>query len=181
LDAVGHQAALALNLPVGENCLIARYLGWQVRTEDFVFSLFEFDDEIVEGQLRIFVAEQIEDNGIIERRHALVTYPYADFFNKRGDFLRMSVPPVRMTELLIGLLKWGYIQDLRNASLRDSVRAKRNYIEARARVTPQLDPRSQSAHWLAGSYADAARSFTQPMPNQCPWTIPEIMNPNFWP
>jgi hypothetical protein len=129
---------------------------------------------------RVFCGGLLREERLL-KIEALETYPYADFFNMKGDFLHMSVPPVRITGLLIDLLKWGYVKGSRNSEVRNSVRNKRKYLEHRAIAKPQLDPRSQGADWLVGGYVDAARSFTQPMPDQCPWTIHEIMDPDFWP
>jgi hypothetical protein len=186
LGTEGHDAALANYRVVGEECVVASYQGLTGEGRHTVvfrwYACREIDElQDNDGDInRVFCGEFLREEMLL-KIEALETYPYADFFNINGNFLMMSVPPVRMKELLRDLLKWAYIENSRNAQGRNSVKSKREYLERRVMARPQLDPRSQGADWLVGAYADAARSFAQPMPDQCPWTINEIMNPDFWP
>jgi len=92
----------------------------------------------------------------------------------------------RLTILLLHLLKWRYQPDKRGASWEASIRVQRNRLDDHLDDNPSLRPLLPQA--LASAYRDAALEAvaetglpSSTFPNNCAWTIEQVLDPGFWP
>lgn len=90
----------------------------------------------------------------------------------------------RLAVLLAHLLKWQFQPEQRSGSWRGTVVEARNRIARLVRKNPSL--RSYPADVLAEVYPDGrslaeAETGLSGLPEACPWTIDQILDPAFWP
>jgi hypothetical protein len=133
--------------------LLRRFVG--LKRPDFV----SFLSEMVDWEN---VAEEIEDVARSERR---------EIAN-------------RLVVLCRHLLKWQFQPDQRSGSWRGSIVEARNGIARLKRDSPSLQ--SYPENVLPGAYADGRREAEAEtgltnLPVQCPWTIDEVLDPDFLP
>jgi hypothetical protein len=112
------------------------------------------------------IAEEIEDVGKSERREL----------------------ENRMAVLLTHLLKWQHQPERQGNSWRRTIKTQRAGIAERLRKTPSLRPDFDSELWRAEVWADALTMVTretglsfEAFPEDCPWTIAQILNPEWLP
>jgi hypothetical protein len=91
LNRHGRQATMATNLRPGEECVVAT----PERSSDVVFGWFAFTDERVMPDehgvgVRVLFGKWLR-SVTLTRAQAIVTEPYAVFFNVNGHFKRPSV------------------------------------------------------------------------------------------
>ena len=110
------------------------------------------------------IAEEIEDVGKSEKRE-----------------LRN-----RMSVLLAHLLKWQYQPERRGNSWRRTIREQRKAILDCLDETPSLKPDMQDPRWWERVWADAISAVLKDveldgLPESCPWTFAEILEPTWLP
>ena len=112
------------------------------------------------------IAEEIEDVGKSEQRELAS----------------------RMAVLLCHLLKWQYQPARQGASWQATIRTQRERIKHRLNKTPSLKSCLKDSEWWADAWADArdaAEKETgisyEKFPEQCPWTIENILADNWFP
>jgi Domain of unknown function DUF29 len=112
----------------------------------------------------IHMAEEMEDLGN-EARHAMESH---------------------LRNLLMHLLKWAYQPERRSGSWRSSIRNARIEIQKRLARSPSL--MFTLEHALSAEYEharDLAADETElPLirfPENCPWTLAQVRNKDFWP
>ena len=112
------------------------------------------------------IAEEIEDVGKSERREL----------------------ESRMAVLLAHLLKWQYQTERQGNSWLRTIKVQRKGIASRLHKTPSLKSDLQDAEWWDGVWAEALNIATretgflyEAFPESCPWTLEQIMDPDFWP
>jgi hypothetical protein len=91
----------------------------------------------------------------------------------------------RLKNLLLHLLKWRYQPERQCGSWRGSIAEAREELEAVLSDNPSLRS-SLPAEYLSRAYASArAKALDETgllrLPNDCPWTIDEILSPEFLP
>lgn len=110
------------------------------------------------------IAEEIEDVGKSEQRELAS----------------------RMTVLLAHLLKSQYQPERRGNSWRRTIKEQRRAIAKRLEKTPSLKRDLQDPEWLELIWPDAisavlAEVELDNLPEACPWTIAEILDPEWTP
>ena len=110
------------------------------------------------------IAEEIEDVGKSERREIVS----------------------RMAVLLAHLLKWQYQPERRGNSWRRTILAQRKELMADLKRTPSLrnildDPEWGEIIWAKAFAQAAEETGLEEFPEVCPWTVAEILNPDWWP
>jgi hypothetical protein len=92
----------------------------------------------------------------------------------------------RLTVLLVHLMKWRYQPTHRGTSWKLTVEQQRYQLEDHLKDNPSL--KSQLADVIVSAYrlarAEASRETgldRDLFPPSCPFTIDQIMNPDFWP
>ncbi len=112
------------------------------------------------------IAEEIEDVGKSEQREL----------------------ESRMAVLLAHLLKWQHQPERQGNSWRNTIKGQRDRITRRLRKTPSLKSDWDDGEWWRGVWADAlditvkeTGLFYDAFPENCPWTIEQIMDVDFWP
>lgn len=90
----------------------------------------------------------------------------------------------RLKVLLVHLLKWSHQPELRSAGWRGSIREARDQIEDVLDDNPSL--RVYPAECLTKAYARARRRALDEtgllsLPENCPWTIEDVLAEDFWP
>jgi hypothetical protein len=88
--------------------------------------------------------------------------------------------------LLRHLLKWTYQPARRGQSWRRSIRVPRQRIARLIRRNPKL--RHELLDFVAEAYADARENAAdktglafEEFPEHCPWTLPQVLDKDFWP
>lgn len=82
------------------------------------------------------------------------------------------------------LLKWCYQPEHQSRSWRSTIRTQRRDLERVLRKNPSLHP--YAATELAEAFA-AGREDAEDetgllrLPNACPWTLDQVLDPDFWP
>lgn len=112
------------------------------------------------------IAEEIEDVGKSEKREL----------------------ESRMAVLLTHLLKWRVQPERQGNSWRRTIMTQREGIAKRIRKTPSLKPDMEDPAWWAETWADTLTITTretglpfEAFPEECPWSMEQIMDPDFWP
>ena len=82
------------------------------------------------------------------------------------------------------LLKWQFQPDKRSTSWRTSIHNSRDKIADLIAESPSLA--NYPAGQLAGAYVPARRDAAEEtgiadLPETCPWTIEQVLDPDFWP
>jgi hypothetical protein len=90
----------------------------------------------------------------------------------------------RLENLILHLLKWRYQPELQCGSWRGSIFEARHRLERLLADSPSL--RSYPAQYLAEAYPYARRKALDEtgllrLPDECPWTIDEVLSPDFLP
>lgn len=119
------------------------------------------------GELDILhIAEEIEDVGKSERRELAS----------------------RMAVLLAHLMKWEWQSDRRGVSWLQTITVQRKGIERALTETPSLKASLTNRDWLEGVWGDAITSASgetgladATFPDECPWTVDQIMDTAFLP
>lgn len=93
----------------------------------------------------------------------------------------------RLTVLCEHLLKWGFQSDARSPSWRASIHEARDRIADLIEESPSLAayPGTQLSG-PRGAYARGRREAVDAtggvgLPEACPWTIDQVLDPEFWP
>ncbi len=110
------------------------------------------------------IAEEIESMGRSEKRELVI----------------------RLTVLLVNLLKWKYQPKGRCSSWETTIKVQRNRIVDHMRDNPSLKPQIPDALERANRDAvlEAAEQTKLPeamFPASCAWAYDEMIDPNFWP
>lgn len=112
------------------------------------------------------IAEEIEDVGKSEQRELAS----------------------RMAVLLAHLLKWQCQPERRGASWQTTLRIQRAAIERRLNNTASLRPMLSDNDWISDMWGDACQQAAAEMeigvallPETCPWSLEQAMNPEFLP
>lgn len=112
----------------------------------------------------VHIAEEIETLGASERREL----------------------ESRLKILLMHLLKWGYQPDGRSSGWIGTIDEQRDQIDSLLRQSPSL--RRLVPEYLDYAYPKARRSAShetglaqEDFPQQCPFTVPQVLDPEFWP
>lgn len=92
----------------------------------------------------------------------------------------------RMAVLLAHLLKWKYQSGYRGNSWRLTIKEQRRGIVLCLKQTPSLKSDLNNLDWMELVWSDAigiAASETglDSLPESCPWSFEQFMNPDFWP
>ena len=92
----------------------------------------------------------------------------------------------RFAVLLGHLLKWQFQPGRRSQSWQRTMRDQRRAIMRRLSKMPSLKPLLDDEEWLADAFSDAVglaseQTGIQEFPETCPWTIQQILDPNFQP
>jgi hypothetical protein len=92
----------------------------------------------------------------------------------------------RMALLLSHLLKWQFQPSYRGASWEKTIKAQRKEIEYSLKETPSLKVKFADSDWLDVVWAKAvAQAVSETgldvFPEECPWTIDQIMGVDFFP
>ena len=92
----------------------------------------------------------------------------------------------RLLVLLTHLLKWQFQPSARSSSWRGTIDEQRTQIELRLDDSPSL--RRLIPESLAYAYPKAVRKAafetglaTEAFPTDCPYTVDEVLDPDFWP
>lgn len=112
----------------------------------------------------LHIAEEIEDVGRSERRELAS----------------------RMVVLLTHLLKWQFQPGRRGSSWQRTIKEHRRAIVAHLRDVPSLKGALGNPNWWESVWADAtAKAIDETgldgFPEDCPWTIEDILSPAFYP
>jgi hypothetical protein len=91
-----------------------------------------------------------------------------------------------LSVLLLHLLKWQHQPDLRGASWDASVEIQRNALEDHLDDNPSLKALlPQAIERAYGNAVIEAKAETglpgSPFPTVCPWSLKQMMDPDFWP
>lgn len=110
------------------------------------------------------IAEEIEDVGKSERREL----------------------KSRMTVLLARLFKWQYQPERQGNSWRCTIKAQRKGIIGCLDETPSLKPDLQDPQWWDRVWNDTIAAVLKEaeiddLPETCPWTVAEILDPAWFP
>jgi len=110
------------------------------------------------------IAEEIEDVGKSEQR-ALAS---------------------RMAVLLAHLLKWQFQPQWRGSSWQRTIKEQRRAIAAHLRDTPSLKQALANPNWWEGVWADAVTQAIKEtgldhFPDDCPWTVQQVLTMDFYP
>jgi len=110
------------------------------------------------------IAEEIEDVGKSEQRELAS----------------------RMAVLIAHLIKWQYQPQRRGSSWRRTIRAQRHAIALRIRRTPSLKAVLRDTDWREEIWSDAvaaasAEADLEDLPLTCPWTLIQVLNPDWLP
>jgi len=110
------------------------------------------------------IAEEIEDVGKSEQRELAS----------------------RMAVLLAHLIKWQYQPERRGASWEVTIRTQRRSVALWLRRTPSLkavlrDPEWQEEMWGDAVVAAMAETGIEDLPQTCPWTVAEVLDPEWLP
>ena len=92
----------------------------------------------------------------------------------------------RLKGLLVHLMKWKYQPELRGNSWLYSIEEQREQIEDHLEENPSLrhtlpesfDRAYRYALTVAAKETGYSKSF---FPENCPWSLEQVMNPEFWP
>ncbi len=92
----------------------------------------------------------------------------------------------RMAVLLAHLLKWQFQPERRSRSWDATIRVQRDGVARRLRRTPSLRQSLDDPDWWCDAWDDAlARAIDETglsdFPDQCPWLVAEILDPNWKP
>lgn len=92
----------------------------------------------------------------------------------------------RMAVLLAHLLKWQFQPARRSRSWEATIRVQRDGIAHRLRRTPSLKHSLADPDWWCETWSDAqAKAIDETglsdFPEQCPWPIPDILDPHWKP
>ena len=93
----------------------------------------------------------------------------------------------RLQNLLSHLLKWAYEPSRRSKSWIATINQSRDRIEDLLEESPSLKSELTSAFAKSPVYARAVRDATVDseakvrFPEHCPWTLDDILNPDFFP
>ena len=91
LDADGHQGNLALNLPVGQRCVVASYEDdGRVMFKWFLLSEEKLMSDENDGKSRVFIGKLINKK-VLTKDAAAKSPCYSTLFNRRGQFKQVSV------------------------------------------------------------------------------------------
>jgi hypothetical protein len=90
----------------------------------------------------------------------------------------------RLAVICEHLLKWQFQPEQRSGSWRGFVIEQRTRIAGLIEESPSLT--SYPASVLTRAYADgrakaAAETDLLDLPDACPWTVPQLLDPEFWP
>lgn len=92
----------------------------------------------------------------------------------------------RLVVLLMHLLKWRYQTGKRSKSWRVTIDGQRYQLEKLLKESPSL--RAQLDTFVAEAYPGAIRAAAvetglpaSTFPRECPWTVDQVMNEEFWP
>ena len=138
---------------------------------------------IYEADLALWAKEQAE---LLRRRdgNAIDWDHLAEEIEGVGSSERREIRS-RLAVLLTHLIKWRHQPDHRSNSWQASI------DEARSRIARILEDSPSLASFPGEALADAYRSAlndrainyldSRDVPKECPWSIEEILNPEFWP
>ena len=94
----------------------------------------------------------------------------------------------RMAVLLAHLLKWQCQPERRGASWQTTLQIQRAAIVRRLNKTPSLKPMLVDDDWISDMWGDARQQAATEiqigvalLPESCPWTMEQAMNPEFLP
>lgn len=92
----------------------------------------------------------------------------------------------RFAVLICHLLKWQFQPTHRSQGWQRTIRSQRVSIDRRLVKMPSLRPMLDDKEWLFEVYEDAVHLAAREtgldeFPDTCPWTIPQIRNPDFLP
>jgi len=92
----------------------------------------------------------------------------------------------RLEVLLMHLLKWRYQPERRSVSWELTIKKQRNRIARHLKKNPSLQSKIEETQ--ADAYEDAVfgtsrktQLHIKAFPEQCPWTVGEVMDSDFWP
>ena len=112
------------------------------------------------------IAEEIEDVGKSEQRELAS----------------------RMAVLLVHLLKWQRQPERRGSSWEATIRHQRERVVRRLERTPSLKSSLTDPDWWADAWGDARMETAREtgigfdaLPDHCPWTADEVLDPQYWP
>jgi hypothetical protein len=110
------------------------------------------------------IAEEIEDVGKSEQRELAS----------------------RMAVLIAHLIKWRYQPERRGGSWQRTIRAQRRAIALRLKRTPSLKTMLRDGDWREEIWSDAvaaaaADARLDDLPQTCPWTMEQVLDPNWLP
>lgn len=92
----------------------------------------------------------------------------------------------RLAMLLCHLLKWQFQAARHSKSWLRTIRVQRTFIAKRLAKMPSLRPLLDDDDWLFEVYEDAVQQAARQtgldeFPDTCPWTISQILDPDFLP
>lgn len=90
----------------------------------------------------------------------------------------------RLRILCMHLLKWQYQQERRSRSWRTTIDSQRDDLDDALEHSPSLRPYAGTA--LARAYERGRKKAidqtgVERIPETCPWTVDEVLDPEFWP
>jgi len=92
----------------------------------------------------------------------------------------------RMVVLLAHLLKWRFQSARRSTSWQRTIKEQRRGIAIRLKKTPSLKASLYDPEWFNEAWADAVTQAVDEtglelFPEDCPWTVEQILSPEFYP
>jgi Domain of unknown function DUF29 len=92
----------------------------------------------------------------------------------------------RMSLLLAHLLKWQFQPERRGTSWQKTIKVQRDGVRLRIKRTPSLKATLKDMEWWQLAWGDAVyqadkETGLNDFPESCPWTLEQILDPDFLP
>lgn len=92
----------------------------------------------------------------------------------------------RFAVLMAHLLKWQFQRDRRSKSWERTLKEQRKALAFHLKKVPSLKPKLKDPEWLGAIWSDAVtiavrETSLSDFPEQCPWTIAEILDLDWFP
>ncbi len=92
----------------------------------------------------------------------------------------------RFAVLIAHLLKWQFQSDRRSKSWKRTIKEQRKALAFHLKKVPSLKPKLRDSDWLEAIWSDAVtiairETALADFPENCPWTIEEILDQGWFP
>jgi len=132
------------------------------------------------------IARWADEQADALRRHAHNEIDWENVAEEIGGLSRSDRQEIRsrLEVICAHLLKWQFQSSLRSGSWRSSIDHGRDRIADLIEESPSLAgyPATQLARAYPRARRDAANETgIADLPEPCPWTIEQVLDPDFWP